>query len=85
MNCKVKSLKPLPQSWHSPIGGLTGRLNSPIGGLTGRLNSPIGGVTSRLKFLRFFTGGGGDEAYSRLKRPIGITYKHIAVGIQVKQ
>jgi len=30
---KVESCTPLPHTWHSPIGGLTGRLNSPIGGL----------------------------------------------------
>jgi len=34
---KVESSTPLPYTWHSPIGGLTGRLNSPIGGLISRL------------------------------------------------
>jgi len=30
---KLSHLPPLPHTRHSPIGGLTGRLNSPIGGL----------------------------------------------------
>jgi len=34
---KVESSTPRPHTWHSPIGGFTGRLNSPIGGLTSRL------------------------------------------------